>query len=108
MTRAQGLKLLLFVGACMLPVVASCKATPFNVELAPGFTGQVTITCDATGSAFQSVKADASGHAEAPVCPVSPTDIVVTRDGKKIATDGPLSWMTTGDGIPVGVKFQVR
>jgi hypothetical protein len=108
MTRAHGLKVLLFVCACMLPVVASCKATPFKVELTPGFRGTVTVTCDSTGSAFRSVTADARGNAEAPVCPVSPTDIVVMRDGKKIATEGSLSWMTTGDGIPVGLRFQVR
>ena len=108
MIKMQNLKVLLFVCACMLPVVASCKATPFHVDLASGYAGSVTISCDSTGTAFDSVRAGANGHAEAKVCPVHPVDIVVIRDGAKVSMDGAPAWETTGDGIPVGIRFAVK
>jgi hypothetical protein len=101
-------KVLLFVAACMLPVVASCKSNPLRVELSSGFTGQVTISCHATGSTLTSVAVNAQGSAEAATCPSNPVDIMVVRDGKRIAVDGAAIWETTGDGLPVGIKFTVR
>ena len=98
----------LLILACLLPIAASCKSTPFQVKLAPAYKGRVLITCDATGTTFTEVAVDANGSAEAGVCPASPTDIVITRDGAAVKTDGAPTWQTTGDGIPVAIQFSVR
>jgi hypothetical protein len=98
----------LLVLACLLPIAASCKATRFQVKLAPAYRGRVLITCDATGTTFSEVAVDANGSAEAGVCPANPTDLVITRDGVALKPDGAPTWQTTGDGIPVAIQFSVR
>jgi len=101
-------KIVLALLACLLPVVASCKAPPFTVNLPSGYNGPVTISCDATGVSAASIAVDAHGMAEAKVCPTRPTDLVVMRDGKHIDTFTTPDWETTGDNIPVGIRFTVR
>jgi hypothetical protein len=101
-------KILLGVSACLLPVAASCKARPFTVTVPSGYTGEVAITCDATGSSEFSVATDAHGLAEAKVCPERPTDVVVIRDGKRVDPAAAPNWELTGDRIPVGIRFSVK
>lgn len=98
----------MLVAACMLPMVASCKPAPFTVNLQAGYTGPVNITCNSSGTTSASVQVDGHGTAEAPVCPLHPTDLVIIRGGKAVRPEADPAWETTGDNIPVGIHFTVK
>jgi hypothetical protein len=106
--RPELKKTLVFLAACMLPVFASCKPAPFTVNLQPAYAGPVNITCDTSGSTSGSVQIDQTGSAEASVCPLHPTDIVIIRAGRPVRPEADPAWETTGDNIPVGIHFTVR
>jgi len=93
--------------ACAVTAAMGCKKSA-HIELAPTYVGPVNIVCDAVGDTSDSIAVDTSGNAEAHTCPSRGAELVVLRNGKPVALDGPVQWQTTGDGIVVSIHFNAR
>jgi hypothetical protein len=91
-------------------LLAGCKGkpVPVPVDLAPGYSGPVVITCALSRNDFHRITVDSTGHGQMAPCPQHPVDLVIERDGKPISSVGPISWDSTGDGITVGFHFSVH
>jgi hypothetical protein len=97
--------------ALVLAIVLAlgCKEEkPLLVNVAPGYSGAVTISCVSYGDDLQTITIDSSGRDSSGACPVRRTELLVMRNGKAIPTDGPVNWESTGDGFPVNIQFTIR
>ncbi len=93
--------------ACAVATAMGCKKST-HIDLATTYVGPVNIVCDAVGDTSSNIDVDTSGNAEAHTCPPRNAELVVLRDGKPVSIDGPVQWVTTGDGIVVGIHFNAR
>ena len=89
-------------------IVGGCKNDPLQVNLAPGFLGDVQINCVSYGDNMKPINVGYSGRIDDAVCPHSKTVIKIKRDGKAVKPTGNVLWEETGDGIPVQIRFTVR
>jgi 3-deoxy-D-arabino-heptulosonate 7-phosphate (DAHP) synthase len=105
--RNLKLFLALTLTASAITVALGCKQSA-RIELPVGYTGAVSIVCDAIGDASTQISIDANGSAEAHTCPAKGASFVILRDGKPVTTEGPIEWQTTGDGIVTAIHFEVR
>ncbi len=99
---------MLALGAGMVMVLAGCQQIPLRVDLAPGYSGEVTLSCARASNAPHQVTVDSSGKGDIAPCPKQSVKLVIMRGGKSISAAGPISWDSTGDGIVVGFHFSVR
>ena len=87
-------------------IFSACKSDSLPVNLAPGFVGDVRINCVSAMENVRPVDIGATGNVDA-VCPMHRTALTITRGGKSVGPTGNVIWETTGDGIPVGIRFKV-
>jgi hypothetical protein len=99
---------ILMLAAGMPMLLAACKRIPLRVDLAPGYSGVVMISCTGASTDLHQVTVDSTGDAEIPGCPGRSVRLVIMRGGKSISPEGPVSWDSTGDGIVVGFHFSVH
>ena len=78
------------------------------MTLPAGYTGPVQVSCGSVKDAVTEVTVDASGNGQATFCPHVPASLVVLRGGAQIPVENDPSWSATGDGIPNGVRFNVK
>lgn len=92
----------------LLLVLAGCQQRHWRVNIASGYSGPVSISCGAFSDESRTITVDSTGHADKVFCPVHPTELLIVRDGKTISPENPMNWLSTGDGITVGVEFIIR
>jgi hypothetical protein len=85
-----------------------CKSEPWRVNIAPGYSGHVTISCRPSSGIPQAIVVDSTGHVENATCPIHRTELLIIRDGKAVSTEDSIKWETTGDGIPRDIEFTIR
>ena len=93
--------------AVLLAVIIGCSH-PLEIDLPAGYTGKVSIFCERFAESEQPIKVAADGTAPNAVCPRSRETLTVIRGGQAIQTAGEPHWSTTGDGIVLGIQFEVR
>jgi hypothetical protein len=104
--NCNGIRALLVLAVVL---ALGCKAKkPLLVNVAPGFSGVVTITCDSNSDDFQTITIDSAGRNSIGTCPAQQTELVVVRDGKAVPPEGLVTWESTGDGVPVSIQFTIR
>lgn len=81
---------------------------PLEVDLPTGYTGKVTVYCDRLVANVPPIKVDLDGNAPKAACPRSPRQLTAVRNGVVVEPLGKPHWSTTGDGIVVGIDFEVR
>ena len=91
--------------AAGMPMLLDCNQIPLRVDLSPGYSGMVTVSCTRTSIDPHRVTVDSTGHGEITPCPEHLVNLVIMRGGKSISAEGPISWDPTGDGIIVGFHF---
>ncbi|SFR97369.1 hypothetical protein SAMN05421771_0123 [Granulicella pectinivorans] len=79
-----------------------------RVVVPTGFTGHVTVPCIGVMDGNRTIAVPASGRAQDVTCPKDETHVVIMRDGVIVPTAGSITWAKTGDGIPVGLEFDVK
>ena len=89
-------------------VVTGCKGEPIRVNIAPGYSGTVTILCGSDNDDSQTITVGSTGRVENAPCPRNRPELVIFRDGKTIFADGPIKWLTAGDGNLVSIQFTIR
>jgi hypothetical protein len=94
--------------AAGMPMLLDCKQMPLRVDLAPGYSGMVEVSCTGASNNLDQVTVDSTGNGEITRCPKQSVDLAITRGGKSISPEGPIIWESTGDGITVGFHFSVR
>jgi hypothetical protein len=88
-------------------LLASCnKQRAFNVTVAHGYTGTVSLTCASSADADTQAQVGDKGEGSV-ACPTRSSDLHVYRDGKEVAAHD-VTWVTTGDNIVSAVKFSVQ
>ena len=98
-----------WVALVLVVLAIGCKEKkPLLVNVAPGYSGAVTINCVSNSDDLQTITVDSTGRNSSTACPAHRTELVVVRDGKTIPTDGPVNWESTGDGILASVQFTIR
>lgn len=93
--------------AALLAAVIGCSH-PLQVEVPPGYTGKVTVFCSRLAEDNGPIRVGADGFAQKAVCPRSRQALTVLRGGQAIRPVGEPQWSTTGDGIVLGIEFDVR
>lgn len=92
----------------VLVVVLGCSHS-LEIDLPAGFAGRVSIFCERIGSAeLAPIKIGADGSAPHAACPRSRQAITVLRNGQLVHLVDEPHWSTTGDGIVLGIDFEVR
>jgi hypothetical protein len=96
----------------LLIMVAACFGRVFEIEVPRGYSGAVHIECSVsagTGFSSRPVSVDMSGKGFAGECPATGLypKVKVTRGGE-VVTPSSVQWLSTGDGIKVGLNFTVH
>ena len=94
--------------AAGMPMLLDCKQMPLRVDLAPGYSGVVKVSCTGASNDLHQVTVDSTGNGEIVRCPEQSVSLLIMRGGKSISPDGPIIWESTGDGITAGFHFSVR
>ncbi len=93
--------------AVLLAAIIGCSH-PLEVDLPPGYTGKVTVFCDRLADTSEPIRVGVDGMSPKAVCPRSREALTVVRGGQAIQPAGEPHWSTTGDGIVLGIEFDVR
>ncbi len=108
LTGAKSLRAVVLCAMNCLIVAVGCSH-PLVVEVPVGYTGHVAILCERFGGEeVPPIQVAADGSAHGALCPHSRRAISVVSGGKPIQPLGKPHWSTTGDGIVVGIDFEVR
>ncbi len=91
----------------LLAVIIGCSH-PLEIDLPPGFTGKVSIFCERLAEGGQPIRVGTDGTASKATCPRSREALTIVRGGQAIQPSGEPHWSTTGDGIVLGIDFEVR
>jgi len=79
-----------------------------RVVVPSGYQGHVTVPCIGTMDGNRTITVGASGRAADATCPKDELHVVVVRDGVIVPPARGINWARTGDGIPVGLEFDVK
>jgi hypothetical protein len=79
-----------------------------RVVVPSGYQGHVTIPCIGVMDGNRTITVATSGRAPDATCPKDELHVVVVRDGVIVPPARGITWAKTGDGIPVGLEFDVK
>jgi hypothetical protein len=79
-----------------------------RVVVPSGYRGHVDIPCVGVMDGNRTITVNASGRAPDATCPKDELHVVVVRDGVIVPPTHGIAWVKTGDGIPVGLEFDVK
>lgn len=79
-----------------------------RVVVPSGYQGHVTIPCIGVMDGNRTITVASTGHAPDATCPKDELHVVVVRDGVTVPPANGITWAKTGDGIPVGLEFDVK
>jgi CheY-like chemotaxis protein len=96
------------VALVLMLVLAGCKGKPLRVNIAPGYSGEIIIDCGTSNDDYQPIEVGSTGYVAQGTCPSKHTELLISKDGKTVTAGGPITWATTGDGIPVSIHFAIR
>jgi hypothetical protein len=79
-----------------------------RVVVPTGYTGHVTVPCIGVMDGNRTISVAPTGRAQDVTCPKDETHVVVMRDGVIVPPASGITWAKTGDGIPVGLEFDLK
>ena len=104
---SRTLKFLLPASAVLLTAGIGCSH-PIQVDLPPGYTGKVSIFCESFSDSGEIIRVGQDGVAPKAACSRSREAISIVRGGQPVQPVSEPRWATTGDGIVLGIEFEVR
>lgn len=79
-----------------------------RVVVPSGYQGHITVPCIGAMDGNRTINVTSSGRAADATCPKDELHVVVVRDGVIVAPSKGITWAKTGDGIPVGLEFDIK
>ena len=92
----------------VLVLIAGCFRQTVLIDVQPGFSGQVTIQCHPWKTHQEWSPLTGQAQETLTICTNDSLDLDVPRGRAAATILGPITWVRTGDGVPLRVSFAVK